>query len=160
MTSKEVSLETARFLDSSAARQLDGPRRETLRAIAEAFFAGCYGGVGKKPRLLEDHELLEVAGVHMPSQLQRSELTDHVHVVLPALLDHLEEDQVVPHAFELRRALDEATARFELSCRERPQVARKGSGTVEHRAAKLGRNDPCFCGSGRKFKKCCGKPQG
>jgi uncharacterized protein len=21
---------------------------------------------------------------------------------------------------------------------------------------KLGRNDPCFCGSGRKFKKCCG----
>jgi uncharacterized protein len=23
-------------------------------------------------------------------------------------------------------------------------------------AAKLGRNDPCFCGSGSKFKKCCG----
>lgn len=23
-------------------------------------------------------------------------------------------------------------------------------------ATKLGRNDPCFCGSGRKFKKCCG----
>ncbi len=24
-------------------------------------------------------------------------------------------------------------------------------------AAKLGRNDPCSCGSGKKFKKCCGK---
>ncbi len=24
-------------------------------------------------------------------------------------------------------------------------------------APKLGRNDPCACGSGRKFKKCCGK---
>ena len=23
---------------------------------------------------------------------------------------------------------------------------------------KLGRNDPCFCGSGKKFKKCCGRP--
>jgi uncharacterized protein YecA (UPF0149 family) len=22
---------------------------------------------------------------------------------------------------------------------------------------KIGRNDPCFCGSGKKFKKCCGK---
>ena len=22
---------------------------------------------------------------------------------------------------------------------------------------KIGRNDPCFCGNGRKFKKCCGK---
>ena len=21
---------------------------------------------------------------------------------------------------------------------------------------KVGRNDPCFCGSGKKFKKCCG----
>lgn len=24
-------------------------------------------------------------------------------------------------------------------------------------APKLGRNDPCSCGSGKKFKKCCGK---
>lgn len=23
--------------------------------------------------------------------------------------------------------------------------------------AKIGRNDPCFCGSGRKYKLCCGK---
>jgi uncharacterized protein len=23
---------------------------------------------------------------------------------------------------------------------------------------KVGRNDPCPCGSGKKFKKCCGKP--
>lgn len=22
---------------------------------------------------------------------------------------------------------------------------------------KIGRNDPCFCGSNRKFKKCCGR---
>jgi preprotein translocase subunit SecA len=22
----------------------------------------------------------------------------------------------------------------------------------------VGRNDPCPCGSGKKFKKCCGKP--
>jgi len=23
---------------------------------------------------------------------------------------------------------------------------------------KVGRNDPCVCGSGKKFKKCCGSP--
>ena len=23
---------------------------------------------------------------------------------------------------------------------------------------KVGRNDPCTCGSGKKFKKCCGSP--
>jgi len=25
------------------------------------------------------------------------------------------------------------------------------------RVASVGRNDPCICGSGRKFKKCCGQ---
>jgi len=28
---------------------------------------------------------------------------------------------------------------------------------VVNAAPKLGRNDPCSCGSGKKFKKCCGK---
>ncbi|MDX1503354.1 MAG: SEC-C metal-binding domain-containing protein [Thermoanaerobaculia bacterium] len=25
-------------------------------------------------------------------------------------------------------------------------------------AAKVGRNEPCPCGSGKKYKKCCGAP--
>jgi uncharacterized protein YecA (UPF0149 family) len=28
--------------------------------------------------------------------------------------------------------------------------------TIRNEAGKTGRNDPCPCGSGRKFKKCCG----
>lgn len=29
--------------------------------------------------------------------------------------------------------------------------------TVRHEAQKVGRNDPCPCGSGKKYKKCCGR---
>lgn len=29
-------------------------------------------------------------------------------------------------------------------------------GAAPHTQTKVGRNDPCPCGSGRKFKKCCG----
>lgn len=29
--------------------------------------------------------------------------------------------------------------------------------TVVREGAKIGRNDPCPCGSGKKFKKCCGR---
>ena len=29
--------------------------------------------------------------------------------------------------------------------------------TVKREAAKVGRNDPCPCGSGKKYKKCCGQ---
>lgn len=30
-------------------------------------------------------------------------------------------------------------------------------GTIKRKTKKVGRNDPCPCGSGKKFKKCCGK---
>ena len=32
----------------------------------------------------------------------------------------------------------------------------KASGTVVRESAKVGRNDPCPCNSGKKYKKCCG----
>lgn len=31
-----------------------------------------------------------------------------------------------------------------------------GDKTPEHKAGKIGRNDPCYCGSEKKYKKCCG----
>jgi uncharacterized protein len=30
--------------------------------------------------------------------------------------------------------------------------------TLRHNVPKVGRNDLCPCGSGRKYKKCCGAP--
>jgi SEC-C motif-containing protein len=35
--------------------------------------------------------------------------------------------------------------------------SRKPSTTYQREAPKVGRNDPCSCGSGKKYKKCCGK---
>jgi len=35
---------------------------------------------------------------------------------------------------------------------------KRTGGTVRQEEAKSGRNDPCPCGSGRKFKQCCGRP--
>ena len=35
--------------------------------------------------------------------------------------------------------------------------AKRGSGTIRREEPKVGRNDPCPCGSGKKFKQCCGK---
>jgi len=34
-----------------------------------------------------------------------------------------------------------------------------GSMPVQRAEPKIGRNDPCPCGSGKKFKKCCGAPE-
>jgi len=37
------------------------------------------------------------------------------------------------------------------------RAVRQGPAPVRSAAAKVGRNDPCPCGSGRKFKQCCMK---
>lgn len=39
---------------------------------------------------------------------------------------------------------------------QKPQITEKQQ-TVVNMAKKVGRNDPCPCGSGKKFKNCCGK---
>ena len=36
---------------------------------------------------------------------------------------------------------------------------KRGASTVKREEPKSGRNDPCPCGSGRKFKQCCGSPE-
>jgi len=42
----------------------------------------------------------------------------------------------------------------------REEHSRPGTGHTPYRAPQLpGRNDPCPCGSGLKFKKCCGAPE-
>ena len=37
--------------------------------------------------------------------------------------------------------------------------AKRGGSTVRREDDKVGRNDPCPCGSGKKFKQCCGSPE-
>lgn len=37
-----------------------------------------------------------------------------------------------------------------------PAAQQKNLVTSLHAATRIGRNDPCPCGSGKKFKKCCG----
>jgi uncharacterized protein len=46
--------------------------------------------------------------------------------------------------------------RYFLSRRRLASRAERGAGTHLRSGAKVGRNDPCSCGSGKKFKKCCG----
>ena len=67
-------------------------------------------------------------------------------------IETMEEDTVVSLAFDkellYKNMID---AKADWLYREQKQ-----SGTVR-KAKKIGRNDPCPCGSGKKYKFCCGK---
>jgi beta-phosphoglucomutase-like phosphatase (HAD superfamily) len=160
MPSKQVAVELAEFLDSERARSLDGVERDDVRKIAEAFFELCYDGLGKAPRAIDAEDLRAIVVESLPARFAKKDAAVvHAPAVLEALIEHVAETSVMTSAFEVRRALDAA-------CAELVDVVRSGRNVPEapaspdpfvHRAAKLGRNDPCSCGSGKKFKKCHGK---
>ena len=65
---------------------------------------------------------------------------------MTGFLDGINDSLVTPNPIE---EMDEAT-KVSLA------FDQKKSGTVVV-GKKIGRNDPCPCGSGKKYKKCCGK---
>ena len=46
---------------------------------------------------------------------------------------------------------------FDAETKKALYLEQKKSGTIRREGKKVGRNDPCPCGSGKKYKQCCGK---
>nr|WP_243273049.1 MULTISPECIES: SEC-C metal-binding domain-containing protein [Drancourtella] len=44
-----------------------------------------------------------------------------------------------------------------MNAADRAEVLVDGWEPYRRKGVKVGRNDPCPCGSGKKYKKCCGK---
>ncbi len=91
-------------------------------------------------------------------------------LVEPNPIEEMEEDTEVSLAFDKERlyknmvaaqadwlyGLDEWKEIYDDETRDRLYKEQKRSMTVVHEGPKIGRNDPCPCGSGKKYKKCCG----
>lgn len=85
-------------------------------------------------------------------------------------LDTVEEDTVVSLAFDKDRLYKNMVAAKADWLYELPQwkeifseeelkklYKEQKESTTIRKAKKIGRNDPCPCGSGKKYKKCCGR---
>jgi hypothetical protein len=162
MATKRSTLELAAFLDSAQAQALDSIEPAVQRKVIEAFLSICYDELGTEPRLLDGHDVHHALGHILPGRLKRKDpLAEHVPAVLEAYFAHLKETAIVPNAFEIEAGLRGTTEEF-LETVRTGHNAHHGhhhpkQAPVVHQAPKLGRNDPCSCGSGKKFKKCHGK---
>jgi hypothetical protein len=159
MSDQRVLLDAARFMDSAQAASL-AVEAGAARTIVQRFLTACYGDLGMAPRLLDGGHLAELLQEALPRQFgARDPLADDTEAVLAAYLEFLTDHEVVPASFEQRRALAEHigafTAAVAAGAAHRDGLVAKAAATVRHRAERTGRNDPCPCGSGRKFKKCC-----
>ena len=88
----------------------------------------------------------------------------------PNPIEEMEEDTVVSLAFDKEKLyknmvaaraewlyeLPQWDAIFSEEKRKELYKEQKNSGTIR-KEKKVGRNDPCPCGSGKKYKKCCGR---
>jgi hypothetical protein len=155
---REIRLDCAAFLDAAQAAELP-LNRDGLRAIVERFLAAAYDELGKAPHLLEGDDLEELLLERLPAHFGRADpLAEHVEDVLSAYLAFLGERAVVLHRFELERALLAHAPAFRKRVRAGDLAGRAPgpkAAPFVHRADKTGRNDPCPCGSGKKFKQCC-----
>jgi hypothetical protein len=160
---REIRLDCAAFLDAPQAARL-AARREDVRAIVERFLACSYDELGKAPHLLEGDDLQEILSERLPAHFGKGDpLAAAVEDVLGAYLVFLGERAVVLHAFELARALNEHAPAFRSAVAAGTLAGRapaKKAKPFVHRAEKTGRNDPCPCGSGKKFKQCCQRLSG
>ena len=85
-------------------------------------------------------------------------------------IEEMEEDTVVSLAFDKEKLYKNMVAAkadwlyelpqwdniFSEEKRKELYKEQKASGTIR-KEKKIGRNDPCPCGSGKKYKKCCGR---
>ena len=161
MPTREIKLDTAAFLDSPQAQGLARVKREHQKAIVDRFLACAYDEVGKAPRFLDGEDVHGIVGHLLPGHFGRKDpLADHAVEVLRAYFDFLEQNAVTTQIFEMRQALEHTADEFAevvrtgASAHHAPHAAQK---PFVHQASKVGRNDPCPCGSGRKFKQCCAK---
>jgi hypothetical protein len=169
-----IRLLVGRFARSEhAAAFRSGPERNARR-IASCVLLEAFAEFGARPSQL-DAEILRT--VLIETALEETSLSkDDIHEVTPvtiALLEWLDAEAILPHGAELAATIadwkgeieDAITKRFNEEARIRNQEAQRfrlvesaamPASEPRDAAPQVGRNAPCPCGSGKKFKKCCG----
>ena len=86
------------------------------------------------------------------------QIREQLVTVLMLVEIRMQEPEEVPAAGEALEAApaNESTHSVEMTG-EAPSALDTEAQSQEERFAAVGRNDPCPCGSGRRFKECCGK---
>ena len=154
-----VALDLAAYLSGGHAGRVAGLSRDQERAALEQFLRAAYEDLGEAPHLMDGQQLHELLGHVLPGRFARKDpAIAHVPALVGHYFDHLEETTTVANAFELRQALEGTAEEFVQAARTGEHVHHHAAPTapIVNKAPKLGRNDPCWCGSGKKFKKCHG----
>lgn len=141
------------YLGSEHMLFLDPGLKEHAEGILRAFFSAAGSrGEGSLETLraatVETVLLQDMGRIAFPLPVRRG-----VPDVLEGFFGYLHDTGRFPAAASWGGCVEALAGKYRGSLRENGGV--KGE-TYRKASAETGRNDPCFCGSGRKYKKCCG----
>ncbi len=154
---------------------LNDKEREKLWSSYFAIEKGIYEKLLSDPAQVVEGSVKELAEKYETEVLIMTGFLDGINESLKGYqnpIDTMEEDTVVKIEIEPEKLyynMVEAKADWLYNLpmwddiltqdkRKELYKAQKASGTIV-KGPKVGRNDPCPCGSGLKYKKCCGKNQ-
>ncbi len=109
------------------------------------------GGWDQLPEEYENH-LMAIA-IHADLEAQE-ELDQQAPEIMELLVDKIEPAAVALHGYWLSQRMAEPGG-MPLDMGQPMSMGMEQPTTVIRDEPKVGRNDPCPCGSGKKFKKCC-----
>ncbi len=143
----------ADYLGSEHFLFVDPGLKESAESVLRAFFSSAANrGAGTLEALT-----VKAAEAVLMQDLGRLDLPAAAKRAVPDLLGgffgYLHDTGRYPAAGAWRECVEAAAPRFCRALRDDGSV--RGQ-TFKKQYTDVGRNDPCPCGSGRKFKKCCG----
>lgn len=149
--------------------------REQLKSLWDAYFAvekGVYEQLLAEPDVEVKGTVKELAEKYNMDVMTMVGFLDGINDSLKEAnpIETMDEDTEVSLAFDkekLYKNMVDARAEwlyelpqwndiYDEETRKRLFLEQRKSGTIR-KEKKIGRNDPCPCGSGKKYKKCCGR---
>ncbi len=160
MNDAQLRLEAVRFAESAAGQMVMGIERNDLVEGVRRFLAACYRDAGGAPHLLDGEAIGEVLSTHLPRRCwPKDPFVPVMESIVARYFTHAEESRLVAQIFEIRKAIEDERGEFERRVRMVPENERRYDeepvAPIERKNVKVGRNDPCPCGSGKKYKQCC-----
>lgn len=147
----ELSNYIDEYLSSNHYRLLSGPIKEYAESILDHFARTVKNQKSESlsMKILEDILFKEMAALSLPLQVKKD-----IPDLLSSYFSYITQNGIYPEASLWDENLQILKKTYLEKFREDGTV--KGE-TYKKKYSDTGRNDPCPCGSGLKFKKCCMK---
>ncbi len=137
------------FVHSDEARPFTEETLAHAPAILAAFLKAACDRAGGDLSSVEAPHCQKAFLEDLPGLAVPEGVRPHVPRLVEAFLGRLETEGRVSGGRLLGKAVAASAGAYLEAASGKPK-------TIRNPGAKIGRNDPCPCGSGRKYKKCCG----